>query len=118
MYWITTITLLFAINGSLQLSWQDWTKKDVCPKLLGLPVCYIVFVFFIVAGLWHAFPSDSSNNIYFALVAVPTFIALGGTIMELSKRKVCPRTSRDIPMCYISLAMCLTLLISKYFSLN
>lgn len=117
MYWITGVALLFAMNGSLQLSLQDWKKKDVCPKMLGIPVCYIVFTFFLGAAICHAFPSGLTNSVYFALVSVPGLIALSGTVMELMGRIVCPRTSGGVPMCYISLAMCLVLIVTKLLSL-
>lgn len=46
MYWVTVAILIFAVSGSASLSKNDWKKKSVCPKLMGIPACYIVFGFF------------------------------------------------------------------------
>lgn len=117
MYWVTVVILAFAITGSGNLSRKDWKKKDICPKILGMPACYIVFAFFLAAGVAHYLNTPVSNQAYFGLVAVPALIALVGTVTELSGKVICPRTGSGTPMCYISLGLCLSLLLTKYLSL-
>jgi len=114
MYWITSIALLVAIYGSLQLSRHDYKKKDICPKLMGIPACYIVFLFFLAGGVSHVINSAIATQAFYILIGVPAVIALIGSIAELSGRKICPRTKGGTPMCYISLGMCLFILITKY----
>jgi len=116
MYWITAIALLVAINGSLQLSRHDFKKKDVCPKLAGIPACYIVFLFFLVGGVSHIINTTLATKAFYLLIGVPAVIALIGSVVELSGRRICPKTKGGIPMCYISLGMCLFILTTKYFN--
>lgn len=117
LYWITTAILFFAIYGSLNLSKHDYKKKDVCPKIFGIPACYIVFVFFTVATISHFINTPISNQLYFVFVGIPALIAMIGSLVELSGKVICPRTKSGIPMCYISLGLCLILMGVKYFSL-
>ena len=107
--------LLFSIYGSFNLSMVDFQKKDVCPKVLGIPACYIVLLFFGLALSAHVFKGYLGKDIwYYGFMAVPFLLALGGTITELSGKEICPRTPGGIPMCFISLGICTTLLILKY----
>lgn len=106
--------LLFSIYGSFNLSMVDFAKKDVCPKVFGIPACYIVCAFFILALAGHAFKGYLGRDLwYYGFVAVPFLLALGGTLTELSGKVICPRTPGGTPMCFISLGICTTLLILK-----
>ena len=106
--------LLFTIYGSTNLSILDFQQKNVCPKVLGIPACYIVLAFFVLTLAGHIFSSYlNKDTLYFLFLAVPLLFALGGTLTELSGKVVCPRTPGGTPMCYISLAMCLTLVVLK-----
>ena len=107
--------LIFSIYGSFNLSMVDFHKKNICPKVLGIPACYIVFLFFALALGGHVFKGYLGRDLwYYGFMAVPFLLALGGTLTELSGKVVCPRTPGGTPMCYISLGICTTLLILKY----
>ena len=117
LYWITAAVSLFAVYGSFNLSRYDYKKKDICPKIAGIPACYIVFVFFTAATICHFINTALSNQLYFAFVGVPALIALIGSVIELRGKVICPRTKSGVPMCYISLGLCVFLMTAKYFSL-
>ncbi len=106
--------LLLAIYGSAGLSMNDWEVGDVCPKILGIPACYIVLACFSAALIGHLIPRSSGNWIFFLFVGIVTLIASTGTIGELTGTAKCPRTAGGTPMCFISLAICLSLLASKF----
>lgn len=106
--------LVFAIYGAFNLSLTDFQKKDVCPKVLGVPACYVVFLFFGMALLVHVMSNTfTSQWWYYGLVAIPFFLALSGTLTELSGKEICPRTTGGTPMCYISLGFCVVLILLK-----
>jgi len=116
IFYIIIAVLLFAIYGAFNLSMLDFKEKDICPKLVGIPACYVVLAFFSLALVFHVFKRHSRRNIgYFILLLVPFLLALSGTISELSGKVVCPRTPGGTPMCYISLGICSTLLVLKIF---
>ena len=115
-YWITTIVLLFVVISSYKLSSKDWKQKNVCPKIIGIPACYIVFTCFLTALILHFTNTIIGNQIYFIFIGIPGIIALIGSITELSGKTICPRTASGKPMCYYSLAFCVVLILTKYLS--
>jgi len=111
LYFIIIGLLLFAIYGAFNLSLTEYQEKSVCPKVIGIPACYIVLVFFILVLTAHLL---GVNKLwYYSFVAFPFLLALGGTISELSGKIVCPRTPGGTPMCFISLGMCVILIFLK-----
>ncbi len=115
LYFLIIGILLFSIYGSFNLSMVDFQKKNVCPKILGIPACYIVLLFFSLALGSHLFKGSLGKDLwYYGLMAVPFLLALSGTLTELSGKVVCPRTPGGTPMCYISLGICTTLIILKF----
>ena len=116
-YWITLIILLFVTYSAFNLSIRDWKKKNVCPKIAGIPACYIVFTCFLIALISHILNTNLTNKIYCIGIGIPALIALIGSITEISGKTICPKTNSGIPMCYISLAFCVVLIVVKYLSL-
>jgi len=115
MYYAIIIVLLFVIYGSFNLSRKDYRVKNVCPKVLGIPACYLVFFFFVASLVAHLTVGDIPYY-YYAAVAVPFLLALSGSSAEMMGKKVCPRTANGTPMCFISLGFCTALLAMKFFS--
>jgi len=115
-YWITTILLLFVLYSSFKLSVKDWKQKNVCPKIMGIPACYIVFVCFTAAFICHGLNTCISSRMYFICIGIPGIIALIGSVTELSGKTICPKTDLGVPMCYYSLGFCVILLLTKFLS--
>ena len=115
MHYMIIALLLFVIYGSFTLSLNNFRKKNVCPKVLGIPACYLVFSFFVGALFIHILNTNSST-LYYLFIAVPFLLALTGTLTELSGKAICPRTPNGIPMCFISLGFCSALIAMKFFS--
>ena len=119
IFYLIIAILVFATYGSWNLSRVDYRKKNICPKILSIPACYIVFIFFLLTLVVHVLMREASNTIlYFSFVAVPFLLALAGTITELSGKVICPRTPGGTPMCFISLGITTTLLILKIIEKN
>lgn len=120
MVWFATalIIVLFAINGTWSLVQHEYKVKDICPKLLGVPACYIVLLCFTGVLFSHVIPFNKSEWLYFSFAGVVTLIASMGTVGELTGMVKCPRTSGGTPMCFISLAICLSLLATKMLELR
>jgi hypothetical protein len=111
LYITIVLILLFAIFGSSGLVMDEWNQGHICPKILGIPACYIVLGCFIIALIAHFFPNG--KWFFFIFIGIVTTIASTGTIGEITETAKCPRTSGGIPMCFISLAICLSLLTLK-----
>jgi len=59
-----------------------------------------------------------TNYLYFAVMCIPLFLALKGSIIEITGTEICPRSSGGIPMCFISLGVCVSLIVSKFLSMK
>ena len=119
IWYIGIIALLgFAIFGSGSLAMSEYTKGNVCPKIFNIPACYLVLLFFLMGFLTHFSKSKLSLILFFTLISMLGILALAGAIGELTGSGKCPRTSGGMPMCYISLAICLVTLIFKYLDLS
>ena len=114
LYILIILIAGFAVYGSFSLSMNDWQIGNVCPKILGIPACYIVFGCFAMALITHFIPSSKSKWAFFFFIGIVTLIASTGTIGELTGTAKCPTTAGGTPMCFISLAICLSLLITKF----
>jgi len=114
LFYLIIGVLLFVIYGSWDLSMTDYRQKDICPKILEIPACYIVLFSFVMVLISHVLQSGfKSMLLYYGFIAIPFLLALGGTITELSGTVICPRTPGGIPMCFISLGMCSLLILLK-----
>lgn len=115
LFFVIIAIIVFSIYGSFNLSKVDFRKKNICPKVFGIPACYLVFLFFVLGLGGHVFQEYLGGDLwYYGFIAVPFLLALGGTLTELSGKVICPRTPGGTPMCFISLGICTTLLILKY----
>ncbi len=110
---ITALLLLIGIGfwGSLRVSYANLTGEQACPHLEGLAICYIVAAAYgsMLASLFLRQPT--LHYVMFLTAWGVTFlIALLGSGLELSQGGVCPTTSFLLPLCYVSLAMCLVIM--------
>ena len=113
LYWLIILIAGFAIYGSSGLVMNEWEIGNICPKIIGIPACYIVLFCFVMGLIAHLIPNEKSKWIFFFFIGIVTLIASTGTIGELTGIAECPRTEGGTPMCFISLAICLSLLASK-----
>ena len=113
LYFLVLSILGFAIYGSSGLVVNEWNIGNICPKILGIPACYIVFACFIIALIGHFIPNKNGKYLFFIFIGIVTLIASSGTIAELTGTGKCPRTAGGTPMCFISLGICLSSLIPK-----
>lgn len=119
-FWIIILIALIAIYGTTGLVINEWQSDDACPKIIGIPACYIVFVAFSLGLISHLKSGAAGTWIFFMAIGLVTIIATTGTVGELTGTARCPRTEGGTPMCFISLGICLSLLSSKilYLKLN
>ncbi len=112
-YWVIIILLILALYGAASLSLGEFKSQHTCPQLLGIPACYMVFGLFLIGLFAHLI--DFGTWSFYSPIGILAILALVGTVGEFSGKISCPRTSDGIPMCYISLVICVLLLLSKYF---
>jgi hypothetical protein len=113
---LITLVFGFGIYGAGGLVYKEYMLKQVCPQILGIPACYIIMACLIIPLIVHIF--NLSNTIYFTGTGIALAIAIYGSISQLIGISDCPKTSNDIPMCYISLSIFLTLVVLKWINIK
>jgi len=98
----------------LVVSYKTITGTAPCPNILTIPVCYLVGVgYFLMllaqTGLFYPL----RNKIFYCGWGVVFGIACIGVGLELSIGDICPKSSAGMPLCYISFAFCLAIVILR-----
>ena len=113
LFWFVLLILIFANYGTYGLVIEEYAIGNICPKILNIPACYIVLGFFAGALISHLYPSKISTRFYFIFIGSVCIIAVTGTLGEIFGFASCPKTHSGIPMCFISLAICILLIVFK-----
>lgn len=109
--WLLLLVFAIGIIGSGLLVYDEIKTTNVCPKLLGIPACYIILACFILPFFTHIV--KGKNYIYFLFTGIAFVIALVASIMQFSGLGECPKTANRTPMCYYSLILFSTLIFFK-----
>jgi len=115
LYSAILIIALVGLYGTYGLVRVEWLTGNACPKLLGIPACYIIVSCFALAIISHLGFLKDKRRIFWLGVLPALAIASYGSMGELFNFASCPKTSGGIPMCYISLAMFGSLAFLKFF---
>tara|TARA_B100000809_G_C15105306_1_gene518493 strand:- start:19 stop:390 length:372 start_codon:yes stop_codon:yes gene_type:complete len=110
-YFVIIVIFIVGIIGTLPLVYEDIMVGDVCPKLIGIPACYVILACFVIPFVAHVLKLNS--KIYFTGVLLALLIAIYGSIRQLLNLGNCPKTDQLIPMCFISFVFFLMLFILK-----
>lgn len=111
-YWLIVIMLGLTVFATAQLVIDEYNMNEICPKVGGIPACYIVLSLFALALVVHLIGQE--QRLYIISIVILFLMATFGSIGELSGSLSCPRTSGGTPMCYISFVICTILLALKY----
>jgi hypothetical protein len=113
------LLLLIGIGfwGSLNVSYANLTGAQACPHLAGIAICYVVAIAY---GSMLASLLLKRSALHYAMFSgawgITFLIALSGSGLELSQGGVCPVTSFQLPLCYVSLALCLAIMAFYLFA--
>ena len=107
------LLIVFAIGiiGAGSLVYTEFVQHDICPKLLGIPACYIILGCFLIPLIVHLF--NKNHFLYFAFTGLAFLIAFIASIMEVTGLGECPKTAGGTPMCYYSLLLFTSLIVIK-----
>lgn len=111
-----TALLLIGITGVGSLVFNEFTNHNVCPKLAGIPACYIIMVCFILALVSQLFKLNA--KLFFLSAGIPFVIAMIGSGMQFLEKVECPKTDFGMPMCYISFLLFAAIISLKIITLK
>ena len=87
-----------------------------CPMIGFVPACYVVFVGYLAMAFSVTINPRKTAWLFYP-GWIPVFmLAFTGTSLELMGKPTCPRTSADIPLCFLSLAISTGLLLAYLFT--
>ena len=107
--------------GALNVSYANFTGK-ACPQIGIVPICYVVLIAYAAMIIAIVVPNNRCKHYFFCAGWGTAFvIALIGSASEiLGGGGICPTTggggvrgasNGSIPMCYVSLALTIAILI-------
>ncbi|MEP1383867.1 MAG: hypothetical protein ABJK64_08715 [Paraglaciecola sp.] len=89
-----------------------FTKEAPCPNALGVPICYIVSLGYLVMFVSSLLLKYRLARKLFYVGWVSVFvIAIVGVVSEILIGNVCPINNSGIPLCYLSLAVSVIIVI-------
>ena len=98
--------LILTVSGILVSLWlvgNDIVKGDYCPKLFGLPTCYLVLVAFLLVFLALFINKIFFNRLLYGIGPGSGFlIAVWFSGNQLFDIEQCPKLI-GLPLCYVSL---------------
>ena len=112
------IIALFGLNGTFSLVQEEFTKGNICPKLLGIPACYIILTCLVFLLISQSNLLKDKNRLFFIGAGVAATIAISGTVGQLMGWTECPKTDGGTPMCFLSLGLFSSLLILKWVEIK
>ena len=99
------VLALLGLAGVLPVSMSEFEGSAFCPRLVGVPACYVVLASYfvllastVVPRLWCAWSVVAALTIIVLLAAT-------GSALEITGHGTCPQTTGGIPKCYLSLAL-------------
>lgn len=110
------ILLIIGVVGSGSLVIDEIKTGNGCPKVLGIPMCIVILICFIIPFIVHVI--NKKNIFYFLFTGTAFSIALIASILQFTHNAECPKTSYGTPMCYYSFIIFLNLLIFKVLDLR
>jgi len=113
-YWFSLVGLIFfGLYGAGALSYNTLLGVNPCPMALVIRACYLVFFAYLGMGSAQFIRGGGVSRILFWVGWILAFgFAAFGSSAEIIQGDVCPivqTAGLNIPMCYISLALCIAI---------
>lgn len=101
-YFIILFLALIGLISTVVLVLGDIIIGNICPKVIGIPLCYVVLLLILTVVISHL---KKLNILYFAAASVGLIIAVIMSILQLNDCAQCPKAFEIIPMCYLSIIL-------------
>jgi hypothetical protein len=113
LYILVWSIILIGLSGTIPLVSKEYLNGNVCPKIIGIPACYIILSCLVLAIISHSKIIRDKNRLYFIGVVLALSIATFGSVGNILEYVECPKTEGGIPMCYLSFLIFFGLFLSK-----
>lgn len=104
---------MIGLYGTLPLVHHEFNNNNICPKIIGIPACYIILSCLLMAIVSHINLLKDKSTLFYLGVVTALSIAAFGSILDFLGYLECPKTNGGTPMCYLSFLLFLSLMILK-----
>ena len=111
LYILIILIFAFGIYGASDLVIGEINQGNVCPKILGIPACYIIMACFVIPLLIHV--ANKLTSWYFTFTSLAFSIAAFASYYQYNGLAECPKAANGTPMCYYSLAIFTSLIVLR-----
>ncbi|WP_348712616.1 hypothetical protein [Tenacibaculum sp. 190524A05c] len=85
---------------------------NICPRVLGIPMCFPILTCFIIALITHI--TSRATYLYFVCIGFSFTVALTASILHIAGYFTCPLTIlKGVPKCFYAVGLLSGLLILK-----
>ncbi len=103
--------LLLGLFGAMSVSYEHLSGQEACPKLSIVPVCLVVCLgYLLMVTSQIRFNTAIRIGLFYAGWYPVFIIATVGAAMELYYSDICPKGTGGLPLCYVSFALCMLVL--------
>ncbi len=104
------LAITIGLYGVVKISYATLSGGEQCPSLLRVPACYIIALAYAAMLLAFFARKKSWSSWLFRAGLLTAFgFALVGSVTELLSGNACPITASGLPLCYVSLALCVSI---------
>ena len=114
IYYSILAILIIGLLGAGGLVVEEFKTGDGCPKIMGIPMCLVILICFLIPFIAHLL--KKWNVMYFLFTGIAASIALAASVMQFAGNAQCPKTGSGTPMCYYSLLLFSTLITLKIYN--
>ena len=111
-HFIILFLALVGLISTIILVASEIITGGVCPKVLGIPLCYVVLLLILIVIGSHL---KKLNILFFAAASVGLIIAVIMSVLQFNNCAQCPKAFEIIPMCYLSIILFGSLIGLKFF---
>ncbi len=106
------LLLAIGLYGALSVSYTTITGTSPCPDFNGLPICFLVAAGYCAMAASQIGLSKKNRDKLFIFGWIIVFlIAAAGTLLQMIKGDSCPLSDTGFPLCYLSLAISVLILV-------
>jgi hypothetical protein len=105
LYFAVLILALVGLISTIILVASEIALGGVCPKVTGIPLCYVVLLLISAVIVSHLKILRDKNTVFFIAAFFGLMIAVIMSILQFNDCAQCPKAFEIIPMCYLSVIL-------------
>ncbi|MEP3844420.1 MAG: hypothetical protein ABJM43_03620 [Paracoccaceae bacterium] len=106
------LTCVVVLSGIVPISLSHFQTGGACPALGPIPACYLVSICYAAMAIAALVWWRRLTWLFLAGATPVILLAALGTTLELFGKPTCPLSDTGLPLCYVSLAIGFSILVT------